>query len=66
MNNKIFVKPGSPGLQVLNFERKDYRPLDPEGEWVTDSPQWRRYLKSGDVILSTPEQPKISKKGDKA
>lgn len=59
---KIFIKPKE-GLIVRNFQRPDLRPLKAEGEQVEDHPQWRRYLKTGDVIKTKPSKAKA--KGDK-
>jgi len=57
---KIYVKPRIPGNIVRNFERPDLRPVPDDGEWVTDGPQWRRYLRDEDLILAKP--PKEAKK----
>lgn len=60
--NKIYIKPAL-GLIVRNFQRPDMRPLKEEGEFVKDHPQWRRYLRDGDVIKARPVKTKV--KGDK-
>lgn len=50
MSNRIFIKPKT-GLLVRHPETR--KAINPEGEWVIDSPQWRRYLRAGDVVIAT-------------
>lgn len=54
---KIFVKPKR-GLVVRKPEAAN-QILKNEGEFVNDSPAWRRLLRFGDVKISKPkEEPK--------
>jgi hypothetical protein len=50
---KIFVKPARDGAVVRHPEKLNHK-LKPEGEWVTNSIQWQRYIKHGDVVLAQP------------
>lgn len=59
--NRIFIKPARDGLVVRRFDRRHFPKLKAEGEWVVDCPQWRRYLKAGDVVLASPENSKTEK-----
>jgi hypothetical protein len=57
---RIFVKPKE-GLIVRHPEKVSHT-LAPEGEWVVNSNQWKRYIKSGDVVISTaPSKEKTEK-----
>lgn len=49
-----FLKPAD-GLKVRNPDRGGH--LKPEGDWVQDSSFWRRRLRDGDVIETTPPAP---------
>lgn len=50
---KIFIKPGRPGLIVRHPEKLEHI-INEEGEFVIRSPQWDRYLKYGDVVRVEP------------
>jgi hypothetical protein len=58
----IYVKPAVEGSVIRHPEKINYR-IPPEGEWVQDSNQWRRYLRAGDVVLA---EPSVADKAQKA
>ena len=65
--NKIFIKPASAGAVVRHPEKLNHI-ISQDGEWVTDSIQWQRYLRHGDVVTATPhieraKKTKIQKEG---
>jgi len=57
--DKIFIKPAKAGAIVRHPETM--RPLAQEGEWVTDSTQWQRYLRHGDIVLADEKPAKKEK-----
>lgn len=59
MTDKLYVKPGRPGLLV---RKPDYRPLHAGGEWVASSVFWRRRLRAGDVVEAKPPKPEAKAK----
>lgn len=52
---RIFVKPAREGLIVRHPEKMKHV-LSQEGEWVTSSNQWLRYIAHGDVIEVAPPE----------
>ncbi len=67
--SRIYIKPAKAGLLVRHPEKLSHR-IPPEGEWVTESLEWQRYLDAGDVVLAegpseNPPEAKVTVKGNK-
>lgn len=54
----IFVKPREGGR--VRMPERNFRPMDPKGEWVPRHDYYERLLIGGDIVICDPPQEAVS------